>query len=65
MRRSRFIFAGISKRFAIEQIEQCFHVRDADAITDAEIREGKRSPVVGVFNSLPEAKTFCARKEAP
>lgn len=61
MRRPRRIFAGLNRRFLIEPAEQGFEVRDAEAVTDAEVRSGMRSPVVGVFNSLPEAKTFCER----
>jgi hypothetical protein len=59
--RGRFIFVGPHNRFVIERRDDDFQVRDAHMVTDAEVRAGKRSPIVATFNTLPEAKTFCGR----
>lgn len=59
MRHPRFIFVGPCRRFAIERTAEDFQVRDAHMVTDAEVRAGKRSPVVAAFNTLPEARTYC------
>lgn len=58
---------GDCSRFLIEEYRiysdgvanRAYRVRDAEAVSDAEIRQGKSSPVVACFDSDFEAIAFC------
>lgn len=63
MKRGKREFAGIGRRFMIEPIEASFYVRDANAITDEEVRRGLSSPVVACFGTLVEAREFCQEED--
>ena len=53
------MFAGKLKRFAIS-----FVVRDAEAISDQQVREGIRPPVVHEADTLEAALAWCRAEEA-
>lgn len=53
------MLVGLHKRFAIS-----FVVRDAERISDQEVREGKQPPIVGEFTTLERAKLWCQFEEA-
>jgi hypothetical protein len=52
------MFTGRHKRFAIS-----FTVRDAEAISDAQVREGIQPPVVAEKATLEEALAWCRAAE--
>lgn len=59
----KFLF-GDDHRFLIEPFETRFgdtvwFVRDAEWVTDEEVRNGRKSPVVAQFDTVDEAKTYC------
>lgn len=67
-----YFLCGKHSRFKVEMVrtldknrdlDVLFRVRDAEAISDAEIREGKVSPVVATFATQEEAMSFVERNE--
>jgi hypothetical protein len=55
---------GAYSRFHIEPFvnrygDTVYMVSDANWVTDAEVREGRRSPCVGQFSSIAEAHEWC------
>lgn len=54
---------GDHGRFLIRKVGESFRVHDADAVTDAEVRQGLGSPVVFHTTALEEALDYCKRKE--
>lgn len=56
---ARAVFYGDYSRFCIREKNGTFYVHDAHCVTDAEIRKGKRSPVVYKCSTLGMAKRFC------
>lgn len=63
---------GDNSRFLIEEvraypdgeIDRAYRVRDAHCVTDAEIRDGKRSPVVATFSDEVRAVRWCREQSA-
>lgn len=53
------MLTGRHKRFAIS-----FVIRDAERITDAQVRAGERPPVVAEKATLEEALAWCRAEEA-
>ena len=56
---ARAIFYGDCSRFCIREENGTFYVHDAHRVTDAEMREGKRSPVVYKALTMGMAKRYC------
>ncbi len=54
---------GEHGRFLIRKNAGSFHVHDAEAVTDDEVRRGLGSPIVFHSTSLNEAIDYCKRKE--
>jgi hypothetical protein len=63
--RFRPIRFGEHGRFLIELASGSYRVRDAEAVTDAEVRLGIGSPVVFHSQELDKAIAYCQRKERP
>lgn len=65
MSRPRFrpIRMGAHGRFLVELAGTSYRVRDAEAVTDAEVRQGIGSPVVYHSTVLEDALDYCKRKE--
>lgn len=65
MSRPRFrpIRMGEHGRFLVELAGTSYRVRDAEAVTDAEVRQGIGSPVVFHSTALEDALGYCKRKE--
>lgn len=58
-KQSRFQICEVRTYDADRNSDVCYHVRDAHGVTDKQIAEGQRSPVVGRFETIEEALRFC------
>jgi len=56
---------GDHGRFLIRKNGGSFHVHDAEAVTDAEVRRGIGSPVVFHSTALDDAIAYCKQWEPP
>lgn len=64
MKRFKPVRMGEHGRFLIHKDGGSFRVRDAEAVTDEEVRRGIGSPVVFHSTVLEDALDYCRRKES-
>lgn len=55
---SRYLVESVRTYDADRNADAYYRVRDAALVSDAEIREGKPSPIVGTFETLDAALEF-------
>jgi hypothetical protein len=60
----RFVVYEVRVMLADRTLDVAFHVRDAGAISDADVRDGKRPPVVFRSDDCDKAVAWCLGGES-